>query len=75
MNTPISKRISYASGFGFMLGKHHNDLVFIFMGMGFVVKNIVRLLFGKLAKPQFSEIIKAMHSGFKDGVKGEEGAH
>ncbi|BBG90125.1 glycosyl transferase [Aeromonas caviae] len=69
INTPISKRVSYASGFGFMLGKHHNDLVFILMGMGFFIKNIVRLLFGKLSKSQFSEIISAMHSGFKDSFK------
>lgn len=79
INTPISKRVSYASGFGFMLGKHHNDLVFILMGMGFFIKNIVRLLFGKLSKSQFSEIISAMHSGFKDsfknGVKEGGGAH
>lgn len=75
MNTPISKRVSYASGFGFMLGKHHNDLVFIFMGMGFFIKNIVRLLFGKLSKSQFREIVNAMRGGFKDGVKEEEGAH
>lgn len=70
INTPLSKKISYASGFGFMLGKYYSDFIFVLMGVGFIAKNLIRLAFGKLPVYSFKKIICATYCGFKDGVRG-----
>lgn len=66
-NTPMSKRISYAAGFGFMLGKYNKDIIFTLMGIGFSMKNIIRLAIGELSFSNLSDILSSMYGGYKDG--------
>lgn len=65
-NTPLSKRVSYASGFGYMIGKY-NKIIFLSLGVGFILKNMMRVISRKLSVDAFCKIMISMCIGYRGG--------